>query len=45
MGDRGRRYVEENLSRVAMVDRLEHELRALVDDAAAPTQLEPIATG
>ena len=43
MGERGRRYVEENLSRVAMVDRLERELLALLDDAPAPRRLEPVA--
>ena len=31
MGAHGRRYVEENLSRVAMVDRLEHEIDRLLD--------------
>jgi glycosyltransferase involved in cell wall biosynthesis/GT2 family glycosyltransferase len=44
MGERGRRYVADNLSRVVMVDRLERELRTLLD-APAPQQLEPVATG
>ncbi|HEX8743017.1 MAG TPA: glycosyltransferase [Thermoleophilaceae bacterium] len=43
MGRRGRRYVEENLSRVAMVDNLERELRSLLE-ARAPRQLEPVAS-
>jgi colanic acid biosynthesis glycosyl transferase WcaI len=42
MGERGRRYVEENLSRVAMVDRLEHELRVLLE-TPAPQQLAPVS--
>jgi hypothetical protein len=43
MGMRGRRYVEENLSRVAMVDRLDTELRGLLE-TPAPQQLEPVAS-
>ena len=44
MGACGRLYVEDNLSRVAMVDNLERELRALLE-APMPRQLEPVATG
>ena len=40
MGDNGRRYVEQNLSREAMVDRLERELETIVDTPAPPA-LEP----
>jgi colanic acid biosynthesis glycosyl transferase WcaI len=42
MGQHGRRYVEENLSRVAMVDRLEMELERLLD-VPAP-RLEPVVS-
>jgi glycosyltransferase involved in cell wall biosynthesis len=41
MGERGRRYVEDNLSRVAMVDRLEHELERLLYQRAVE-QPEPV---
>ena len=44
MGARGRRYVEENLSRVAMVDNLERELRVLIDAPPLERRLEPVAS-
>ena len=34
LGQQGRRYVEQNLSRLAMVDRLEHEIRGLIETPA-----------
>ena len=43
MGTRGRHYVEDHLSRVAMVDNLERELTKLLD-APMPRKLEPVAS-